>query len=161
MSTERMSVLVKDLTKMILATDTSHDTGRQDIVEHLLARGYTIDEIDEAIAWLYSILDEKYNISENKFTIQRSTPKPVRVLARSESLKLTREAHGLLMQLYHYNRLTHRQLEALLQEVQLYPIGGVTISELEKLIAQLPEEDAAMVALPRDTVHATALDMVQ
>ena len=129
--TERLVTLVKKLTRLML-DNGKRKTEDPTVVEQLLIQGYTIDEIEYAIQWLYSVLG--VSDDDNVVQVSAPAPKPIRVFTLTEKMKMTREAQSLLLQLYHYDYLDRDAFEEVLHQVTMSPREQLDQADIEEFV---------------------------
>lgn len=105
----RIMDIVSFIIKEVLEGKDLFET-ETEIVESLMDQGYSLEEINSAFDWLFSLVTK----GMAKKRIRPTTSK--RVLHHLERLKLNSQAYGLLIQMQESGRITPAQQEEIIEQ---------------------------------------------
>lgn len=124
----RIHKIVEIILSEILSPERVEITEKK-IISILTQQGYRLDEINEALQFIFNTLK---NNSQNSARISN---RPIRVLSEFERFKISSDAQKILFKLYYSGAITLPQLEEILSRTD-------TINEVitEKIILNLIDE---------------------
>ena len=102
-----------------------------DFTSTLQTMGYSDTEISSAYYWLVNRFEEA---PEQLFSDLASSQSVNRILSARERVRLTTEAHGLLVKLLTLRLISSEQFESILERINVLDAEPVTVNQL-KLIA--------------------------
>lgn len=105
----RIMDIVSFIIKEVLEGKDLFET-ETEIVESLMDQGYSLEEINSAFDWLFSLVTK----GMAKKRIRPTTSK--RVLHHLERLKLNSQAYGLLIRMQESGRITPAQQEEIIEQ---------------------------------------------
>jgi uncharacterized protein Smg (DUF494 family) len=120
-----ISFIIKEVLegKDLLETET-------EIVESLMDQGYSLEEINSAFDWLFSLVTK----GMTKKRIKPTTSK--RVLHHLERLKLNSQAYGLLIRMQESGLITPAQQEEIIEQA-LTSNEEVGLEEMKRIAGQV------------------------
>lgn len=127
---EIMNIVVKKI------ESKKSNSNRQSLVFKLLEKGYSPDDIDTALS-LVSMMTSKVNpllTTGERDTDKNGSYTGVRHLHSIETLRLTNEAHELLLKLVEDGIITEHHLEKTLEYITAKDIRNVSSTRLEVLL---------------------------
>jgi uncharacterized protein Smg (DUF494 family) len=101
-----------DLVVLVAEMSRAADRRHVEFDKELSSRGYSSDEIDQAVFWFTSRPSAR----------DAHRTRSLRVLSEFERLSLSTEAHGFVWRLQHLGLVDERQLETIL--ARAIPMGG-------------------------------------
>lgn len=99
--------------------------------KELRKNGYTKDEIDSAVNWVYS----KINVKEKPFFDEITTSRSFRFLNDAERNVITKESFGYMLQLQILSVLKEYDIEALIDKIMTSGIVKIRVADMKKIIA--------------------------
>lgn len=127
-----MTSRLMDLVLLLAELSQNPEVSREELDRELQTRGYSSQEIDQAIGWI---------LKKREGNLRDGAQKPrvgtVRVLSEWERLSLGEEAHRFLLRLYHLGLIDGEQLEAIVAQVATYQSERVDLQELKSMACAL------------------------
>ncbi len=99
--------------------------------KELIRYGYSDSEINAAIAWIYSKIQE----DEKVFFKKISSPKSIRVLNPVEQRLFTPESLGYLISLKELGLISEQDFEFIIDKISTSAVFRVELSELKPIIS--------------------------
>ncbi len=99
--------------------------------KELIRFGYSDSEINAAIAWIYSKIQE----DEKVFFKNISSPKSIRVLNPAEQRLFTPESLGYLISLKELGLISEQDFEFIIDKISTSAVFRVELSELKPIIS--------------------------
>lgn len=109
----------------------STNNNRENIFEYLLQKGYNVDDINDALAILYSLTK---NGVKKQAGIKYKQSKLPRILNNEEIIKIRPEAYSFLLKQYLVGFINDEQFEEILTTSAVVDVDEVNVEEMKKII---------------------------
>lgn len=113
----------------------------ENLTEDLIAEGYSIGEINNALAWLCHSIDEKF-FEEGRIVFDRRAKATLRMLNDYEKSMITPQAYGYILQLSQLGLLDDLQIEELIERAIYTSVDPVEVSDLKRMVPSIILESA-------------------
>lgn len=135
---QRIIGIIQKLIAEVLDSDRESINGPE-LIATLVAEGYDSDEIEQALALVFSLPDIIQTGSEEvRYPVWGNS---MRVFTAEERVKLDLEAQGYLLGLVGANLLDHVELENVLGEAVALQVSEVGIPELQWIVGRVVDDD--------------------
>jgi Smg protein len=135
---QRVIGIIQKLIAKVIDTDEESISGPE-LVAVLMAEGYDSDEIEQALALIFSLPDMiQAGTREVSYPAWSNS---MRVFTPEERVKLDLEAQGYLLGLVGAKLLDQLELENVLEEAVALQTSDVGISELQWIVGRVVEDD--------------------
>jgi len=127
-----MTSRLMDLVVLLAELSQDPDRSREDLDDELITRGYSPQEIDQAVGWILKkreTLERRERPEEGR--------RALRVLSEWERLSLGEEAHRFLLKLCNLGLIDQDQLEGILAQVAPYQPERVDLAELKAIASSV------------------------
>ncbi len=135
---QRVLGIIEKLIAEVLDTDNEAISGPE-LVAMLVAEGYDSDEIEQALALVFSLPEIIRSGSEEvKYPVWVDS---MRVFTPEERVKLDLEAQGYLLGLVCANLIDHAELETVLGEAVALQVSEVGVPELQWIVGRVVDDE--------------------
>lgn len=105
-----------------------------DLSKTLISKGYTENEINMALSWIFNHLQNKSSSLEGDLKFAEGS---VRVLHDLERMILAADAYGYLLQLRHLNLLTDFDVEVVIEKALSLGTTSITLEDIKSIAASI------------------------
>ncbi len=108
----------------------------ENLTDDLIAQGYTLGEINNALAWLCHAVDEKF-FEEGKIVFDRRSESSLRMLNEYEKSMITPQAYGYILQLSQLGLLDDMQIEELIERAIYTCVDTVEVGDIKRMVPSI------------------------
>jgi len=105
-----------------------------DLSKKLISKGYTENEINLALSWIFNHVQDNNHPHENELNYSEGS---VRILHDLERMILAPEAYGYILQLRHLNILSDTDLEVVIERAMSLGTTSISLDDVKSIAATI------------------------